>query len=297
MLPRMSGARDSLHRSPSPSSRGGAHQSQHRSQTKPTAFRRRVSVGGDTLNANAKVNAKVRRQSLAPPPLVPQKSDPRPISEKGYQNSCMKRLLHFLVSSSPSYAYPVSLKSLSRPSGKDFQNVVTFLLRRIDPTFNDGTMKLEDEVAMHFKALGYPFPISKTALVAAGSPHTWPALLAALTWLTELIQTTETQIKTGADFPTNTEDSNDTDTATVTATFESLQDLEQKTDKAFFQYLSGAYTAFLNGESTITEKLEEGLVDMFEKDNMVIENEIERVTDLNGTIVEKMNHLGQQSQE
>jgi hypothetical protein len=35
---------------------------------------------------------------------------------------------------------------------------------------------------------------------------------------------------------------------------------------------------------------------MFENDNNVIEQEIERVTDLNGLTVEKINHLSQQSQ-
>ena len=33
----------------------------------------------------------------------------------------------------------------------------------------------------------YPFSISKTALVAVGSPHTWPSLLASLIWLVDLL--------------------------------------------------------------------------------------------------------------
>lgn len=33
----------------------------------------------------------------------------------------------------------------------------------------------------------YPFQISKSNLTAVGSPHTWPSLLAALTWLVELL--------------------------------------------------------------------------------------------------------------
>ena len=31
-----------------------------------------------------------------------------------------------------------------------------------------------------------PLQISKSALFAVGSPHSWPAVLAALTWLVEL---------------------------------------------------------------------------------------------------------------
>jgi hypothetical protein len=32
-----------------------------------------------------------------------------------------------------------------------------------------------------------PMQISKSALFAVGSPHSWPAVLAALTWLVELL--------------------------------------------------------------------------------------------------------------
>jgi len=263
MLPRMSGESTPLHLSASPSP--------SRTPTMNTG-----RSGGRKSVGNS------RRQSFVPPPQPPQKSDPRPIGEKAYQNSCMKKLLQYLMSAG--YDHPVSHKALARPSGKDFSNIVTFLLRQIDPTFHTGTMKFEDEVVMHFKALGYPFPISKTALVAAGSPHTWPALLAALTWLMELLQSTE-------DVPFEAE------LQPSEGTFESLEDLEQKTDKAFFVYLAGAYTAFLNGDNETSEVLEEGLVDMFENDNMIIEKEIERVTDLNGQIVDRVNGLNSQSQD
>lgn len=47
--------------------------------------------------------------------------------------------------------------------------------------------KPEEDVPGLFKRLGYPFQISKSALSAVGSPHTWPGLLAALTWLVELL--------------------------------------------------------------------------------------------------------------
>jgi SMC interacting uncharacterized protein involved in chromosome segregation len=78
--------------------------------------------------------------------------------------------------------------------------------------------------------------------------------------------------------------------------FETMEELERKTDKAFFKFLSDNYSAFLEGNQALTEDLEEAFVDSFERDNMVIEQEIERVNELNGLIVEKMNHLGHQSQ-
>lgn len=238
-----------------------------------TSSSRRKSIGGGGGGSS-----NVRRQSFIPAV----KNDPRPISDKSYQTVCAKRLLEYLVFSG--YEYPISQKSLTRPSGKDFSNICTFLLRKIDPGFQtDGSMKFEDEVAMNFKAMGYPYPISKTALVAAGSPHTWPALLAALTWLMEHLKVME-------------EDMGNGDDTTDSQKFESLEELERKTDKAFFNFLNGAYTAFLRGDQTMLDQLTDKLVDMFEQDNMIVEREIERVTDLNAAIVEKINHLGQQAQ-
>jgi kinetochore protein NDC80 len=235
------------------------------SNAKPSAAphsssNRRSSVGGD------------RRQSLAAP-SANTKVDPRPISDKGYQQECIRDLLNYLVNSG--YEYPISHKSLARPSGKDFTNIVTFMLRRVDTNFQDGTMKIEDEVAMNFKAMGYPFTVSKTALVAAGSPHTWPSLLAALTWLMERLQTIETVV------PEDDEPGE----------FESLEELEQKTDKAFFKYLGQAYAAFLRGDEQLTEQLENGLADRFERDDGIIEQEIEQVTDQNAIILERINNL------
>ena len=145
------------------------------------------------------------------PPAAPAvRADPRPVSDRAYSQACIRGLLRYLVQSG--YEHPVSAKALSRPSGRDFAQIVTFLLRRIDPTFHPsapggggGTggagagsgsappLKFEDEVSLAFRTLGYPYPISKTALVAAGSPHTWPTLLAALTWLIELLGCDEAQ--------------------------------------------------------------------------------------------------------
>jgi kinetochore protein NDC80 len=210
------------------------------------------------------------------------KADPRPINDKKYQQDCIKHLLIFLAKNN--YEYPVTQKTLARPSGKDFSNIVTFMLRLLDPGFQDGTLKLEDEISMNFKAMGYPYPISKTALVAAGSPHTWPSLLAALTWLMEHLQCLQVASNedaiTGGNKP-----------------FESLQELEQQTDKNFFSYLGKAYSAFLKGEVARQEQLETALAERFERDDNFLEQEVERVTDLNATIVEKISHLQQESQE
>lgn len=42
-----------------------------------------------------------------------------------------------------------------------------------------------------FKRLRYNFQISRSNLTAVGSPHTWPSMLAAITWLVELLNYAE----------------------------------------------------------------------------------------------------------
>lgn len=229
--------------------------------------RRRSSLGGN------------QRQSLVPPSM-PTRTDPRPLSDRNYQLECAKRLLGFLAKSN--YDHPISAKSLRNPSGKEFMTIVTFMLRLVDPNFHkDSSMKIEDEISMNFRAMGYPFTVSKTILVAAGSPHSWATLLAALTWLMERIECMENG-KEEDDDP---------------GQFESVEELEAKTDKAFFKYLSAAYTAFLQGDEKQTEKLENALGDRFERDDELIAREIQIMDDKNGIIVEELTDLERAEEE
>ena len=226
---------------------------------------RRKSQGADRL------------KSLAPQQAI-LKADPRPVSDKAYIKSCIGNLLQYLVSSG--YEYPVTRKALAMPSGRDFNQIVTFLLKRIDPSFNNGTQKFEDEVAMAFKSLGYPYPISKTALVAAGSPHTWPTLLSALMWLIELLGCVGSEIDEGDIIYTNSED---TENKTV-----SLDEIETRSEKAFFRFLNEAYVSFLSGDDMQYEALEVSLIEYFEKDDMKIEEELRQLTEQNVTVKDEI---------
>ena len=222
------------------------------------------------------------------------KLDPRPIQDKAYQQHCMRILLTFLTKSG--YEYPINLKTLSQPSGKDFNHIVTFLLKQMDSTFGNTNntpsteLKMEEEIALYFKTLGYPYPVSKTALVAAGSPHTWPSLLAALAWLVEHILVVNIGME---------EDNQATaaaNAATGPTQFESLAELEYKTDRAFFQYLHRAYAAFLEGDTEQSDVYVGNLIDRFEEDNLVLEREVERVTELNATLAETIHLLDRQNE-
>ena len=77
------------------------------------------------------------------------RSDPRPITDKGFMNASIRSLLNYLIAHN--YDSTISPKILARPSSKDFNNIVTFLLRKVDRNFNDGTIKFEDEVSLAFK--------------------------------------------------------------------------------------------------------------------------------------------------
>jgi kinetochore protein NDC80 len=250
-----------------------------------------IAAGSTATGTNHRRDSlsSMRRQSMLPSSSgsvnssVGQRADPRPINDKAFQLQCIKELFSFLQELG--YEYPVSTKSLSRPSAKDFTNMTTFLLRQVDKDFQRGGMKFEDEVALNFKCMGYPYPISKTALVAAGTPHTWPALLAALTWLMHQLQCKNADIQ-------RIEVENET-----TKDFSSIADLETQTDNAFFQYMGQAYSAFMKGDAEALEKLETAFMQRFERDDAFLAQAVERVTDLNASIVERINEIAQQSEE
>lgn len=112
--------------------------------------------------------------------------DPRPLKNKQYMAQTILRLVDYLES----HEYPhrqVSQENLQTPSTKDFQQIFEFLMQCIDRDFKLNPDSL-DQIPSLFKSLGYPFGISKSSLMSAGAPHTWPVLLGALSWLRELIE-------------------------------------------------------------------------------------------------------------
>ncbi|KAA8494404.1 Kinetochore protein NDC80-like [Porphyridium purpureum] len=168
------------------------------------------------------------------------KSDPRPVTDKTYMQDCIRNLIYFLTEHG--FDQAISPKLLSTPTSKDFQHILTFLLRQVDPAFQF-EKRFEDEVPALLKTLRYPFNVSKSALHAVGSPHTWPALLAVLSWMLDLL---------------NYDDA-------ARAAKENAKELE--TDDAFgkdlfFTYASRTYDAFLAGDDDFPE-LEQELEAIF----------------------------------
>ncbi|KAF1324606.1 Centromere-associated protein hec1, partial [Globisporangium splendens] len=176
------------------------------------------------------------------------RADPRPLTDKTYMNGCIHALIEFL--SDRQYDHVLSPKILKGPSKKDFYNIILFLFRQVDPTFEFG-VKFEEDVATQLKTLRYPFAISKTALVAVGSPHTWPALLGSIAWVIELLSYDEIVQR-----DTNVEE------------FDG-----ENGDKAFFEYLGTAYRVFLAGDDDRYNELEQREATKIDSQNQAIRGE------------------------
>jgi len=157
-------------------------------------------------------------------------TDRRPVTEKSTQVKYGKHIVKYLTQRG--YNKPISPKILSSPTNKDFFSIVLFLYQNIDPNYQFG-QKPEEDVQFIFKSLKYPTPINKSALIAVGSPHTWPHLLAAIHWLMELILHDE-----------------------IVASKETPEGLGREGDnpgeKLFLDYLGKAYQSYLAGEDNFS---------------------------------------------
>lgn len=168
------------------------------------------------------------------------KSDPRPVSDKGYQQKLVRTLIQFLTEHG--YQSPIAPKLLTSPMAKDVTTIAQFLHAQADPHFKKFS-KLELDIPELFKNLRYPFGISKSALFAVGSPHTWPGLLAALLWLVELLSYQE---KAEAARPHTFDD-------------------KQAAEHDFYEYIEAAYKAFLSGDDAQAQELDDHKMQQFEE--------------------------------
>ncbi|KAA0170520.1 hypothetical protein FNF27_06582 [Cafeteria roenbergensis] len=184
-------------------------------------------------------------------------ADPRPVASREFINEQVNELIMFLAQNN--YNQRISHKMFNPPTSKDFKSVVAFLFKLLDEGYEiEGRM--EDEVPLVFKALRYPFSISKTGLTAVGSPHTWPALLAALSWLVELLQ---------YDGVVRDAEEDDDDGAAVDGGDERL----------FFKYLRRSYEAFLSGDDDRHEALDAEISGTFQAKQEEIAAETAEIQD------------------
>jgi len=197
--------------------------------------------------------------------------DTRNVADKTVLNSNIKRLSNYLATHN--YDGQCGVKVLVRPSGRDFADIICFLFGQIDPNFKL-TGKLEDEVIMMMKTLGYPYTINKSSITAVGSPHAWPSLLAALVWLLDLLEYADACRE---------------------------QDAQKEFDDpsasvgGFYHYLSKAYRLFLAAKDDAYEQLEGQFVKAFEDKDILIIDQIEAIDKRNGAIMAEIENVKNRS--
>jgi len=117
--------------------------------------------------------------------------------------------------------------------------------------------------------LGYPFPISKTGLVAVGSPHTWPALIAAIDWLVDVLMVTEEESKFDWEMEENPQEEE--------LLLQTFQGINQRSEKQWHQFLRRCMISFLNNDQEECDELEGDLLEAFHRDNEKVEAYLNRM--------------------
>ena len=166
-------------------------------------------------------------------------------------NTSIRTLLNFLQE----HNYPdqhMSQKILTRPSVKDFYNIIGFLFKQLDPNFAFKE-RFEDDVVNMFKLLGYPTSISKSNISAVGSPHAWPSIMAAMMWLIELLNYDE-----------------------VSTANPAVDDAEDLSDQAFYAYLAQSYGLFLQGDDDRHTVLEQEFQEALDRKNSAVSEQTEQ---------------------
>ncbi|UOH82478.1 hypothetical protein LQV05_005180 [Cryptococcus neoformans] len=94
------------------------------------------------------------RTSMAPGVYSTAYKDPRPLRDKVFQSNCMRNVNEYLIS--VRYPLPLTAKTLTSPTAKEFQSIFKFLVNDlVDPGAAWGK-KFEDDTLSILKDLKYP---------------------------------------------------------------------------------------------------------------------------------------------
>lgn len=112
------------------------------------------------------------------------RKETRPLNDPKFKTLCIDKILEFLRCNG--YDLPVIRRNLLNPTTKDFLNIFNFIYRNLDSSYQLPN-KFEDEIPKLLKNFKYPIQMSKSSFITVGSPHTWPAVLAMLSWLVDVV--------------------------------------------------------------------------------------------------------------
>ncbi|KAL8521010.1 hypothetical protein ACS0TY_011523 [Phlomoides rotata] len=113
------------------------------------------------------------------------------ISDRSYQVSALRTINSYLASQSVSFSLKHPL-----PSAKDITETLKILLHRL----GFASQKIEEDLTHALKVLRCPHKLNKSALRAPGTPHSWPALLAVIHWLVQIIKYNDFTVDTSPGF-------------------------------------------------------------------------------------------------
>lgn len=198
--------------------------------------------------------------------------DPRPVSDKSYQQKCMKTVLEFLTENG--YPHNITLKNMQAPSAKDFFRMFEFIYSCLSPKYKIGP-KPEEEIPRILKHVGYPFLISKASMFAIGTLHTWPHMLAALTFLIEVVS-----------YGMAVSDKVETLIFPADDGFDSVTE-----EKILYQYVSSAYRSYLDGKDEYPE--EDDQLKIALRQNMLGAGGMEELIDENNALERQLELLEQ----
>lgn len=100
---------------------------------RPSMGGKRPSMGRQSMAAGERKSSTGVRRSNGYSNGGGSRSDSRPLMDKAYLNASLHKLADYL--SSHGYDQPINNKNLTRPSGRDFNNIMGFLFRQIDPNY------------------------------------------------------------------------------------------------------------------------------------------------------------------
>ena len=170
--------------------------------------------------------------------------------DKAYLKEQIHKIILYCISHQ--FDRPLSPKLLLSPTAKDFRHLMLFFFQQVDPNYAFGP-SVEEDIKRTMKLLGYPFALSKNALQAAGTPHTWPALLLMMAWIVDVLN-----------YDDKVEGGEEGEAAGGGGSGGGgVGDVEPHPEKLFFAYLTQSYAAFIQGNEQQTAQLEEQLANTF----------------------------------
>ncbi|KRX05919.1 hypothetical protein PPERSA_03856 [Pseudocohnilembus persalinus] len=115
---------------------------------------------------------------------ISQTNQKKQTNDKEQQRKQVDDIFNYMASKN-NFNNIISIKQLQCPSGKQFQQVILFLLKIYDSDLNQGSITNE-QIAQILKYLGYTGNLSKNIFITIGAPHTYGYILTMLEWLVNM---------------------------------------------------------------------------------------------------------------